>query len=154
VPPISLLINAEIQIADLNRKIAKAAEDKQKNLLLLEYFGRAQRLPQASKSGETVLRRLEEVRAEVFKGKDLKDPVVAEVSNALTFENETAANQYLQKSRFIMGPSLPTQSTARPVPVVIASLLLGLLLSIVYVAGRRWWRINHDSSSGSSPPIA
>jgi hypothetical protein len=145
VPPVSLLVNTEVQIADLNRAIAKAGREKQRNLLLVDYFERAQRLPEASKSGETVLRRLEQVRAETFKGKDMKDPLVEEVSNAIASENEVAVTQYLEKSRFIAGPSLPTQSTARPLPVVIASLLLGLLLSIGYVVGRRCWDVNRSS---------
>jgi len=85
---------------------------------------------------------------EVFKGKNMSDEVVQEVYNTITVDNQNAINVYLEKSRFIAGPTLPARSSARLTLVLAASLMVGLFLSVVLVLGRLWWHKSNKKFLG------
>lgn len=142
LPPVTLLMTTEVQASDANESILKAKYEQNQNRLLLEYYGRVKVLLDSTKSGETVLRGLEPAKEAVFKDKNLQDDVIKVVYNAITIDNQSATNLYLNKSRFIAGPTLPERSTARPTMALAMGLMLGLLLSVLFVFGREWWRKN------------
>lgn len=147
LPPVTLLMTTEVQASDANEAILKAKYEQKQNRLLLEYYDRVKVLLESTKSGETILRGLEPVKAIVFKDKNLQDDVVKEVYNMITIDNQTAMNVYLNKSRFIAGPTLPGRSTARPAIGLAMGLMLGFLLSLLFVFGRQWWRKNQAQLS-------
>jgi hypothetical protein len=89
-----------------------------------------------------VLRSLERLKVEVFKEKNLKEDPIKEVYNMITTENQSGLNLYLERSRFIAGPTLPGKSTARPAMILAISFLFGLFLSIVLIFGYKWSRKN------------
>lgn len=147
LPPVTLLMTTEVQASDANEAILKAKYEQNQNMLLLEYYDRVKVLLDSTKSGETVLRGLEPVKAIVFKEKNLQDDVIKDVYNMITIDNQTAMNLYLNKSRFIAGPTLPERSTARPAIALAMGLMLGLFLSLFFVFGREWWRKNEAELS-------
>lgn len=140
--PVTQLVTTEVQASEANEAIFKAKREQQQSALLLAYYDRAKVLLDGTKSGETVLRGLDQVKESVFKGKNMEDEVIKEVYNTITIENQNAINVYLEKSRFIAGPTLPTNSSNRPLFALLGSLMSGLFLSILLVFGRNWWRDN------------
>jgi hypothetical protein len=147
LPPVTLLTTTEVQASNANAAILKAQYEQKQNMLLLEYYDRVKEVLDSTKSGETVLRGLEPVKAMVFKDKNMQDEVVKAVYNMITIDNQSAITLYLDKSRFIAGPTLPSNSTARPLVALAVSLMLGLFLSILFVFGREWWRKNQKQMS-------
>lgn len=146
--PITLLVTTEVQASEANESIRKAKRDLQQSALWLEYYDRAKALLDKTKSGETILLGLEPVKESAFKGKNLGDDVIKEVYNTITITNQDAINLYLEKSRFIAGPTLPTHSTSRPRFVLAVSSVLGLFLSVLLVFARNWWHDNWQKVSG------
>ena len=140
--PVTHLMSTEVEASQANEAILKATRDQQQMRLMLEYFEHARQLAETSKSGETILRGLEAIKAQVFKGKDLNDELVREVYNSITIENQNATTLYLEKSRFIAGPTLPESRSTRLSTALLASLLAGLVLSVLIVFSREWWQNN------------
>jgi hypothetical protein len=142
LPPGTLLIATEIQASEANESIRKAKREQRQCALWLEYYDHAKAMLDGTKSGESFLRGLEPVKESVFKGKNLEDDAIKEVYNSITIDNQNAINLYLEKSRFIAGPTLPKHSSARPRMVLVISLVLGLFLAVLLVFARNWWRDN------------
>lgn len=147
LPPATLLTTTEVQASDANAAILKAKYEQHQNMLLLEYYDRIKEVLDSTKSGETLLRGLEPVKAAVFKDKNLEDDVVKAVYNMITIDNQSAITLYLDRSRFIAGPTLSYHSTARPAVALAMSLILGLLLSLLFIFGREWWHKNKEKIS-------
>lgn len=148
--PVTLLATTEVQASEANESIRKTKREQRQSALLLEYYDHAKALLDGTKSGETLLRGLEPVKESVFKGKNLEDDVIKEVYNAITIDNQNAIIVYLEKSRFIAGPTLPTETSARPRIVLLVSLMLGLFLSVLMAFARNWWRDNWQKISNSN----
>ncbi|MDP3843875.1 MAG: lipopolysaccharide biosynthesis protein [Oxalobacteraceae bacterium] len=146
--PVTQLVTTEVQTSEANELIVKTKREQQQAILLQEYYKNAKALLESTKSGETVLRGLEPVKDRVFKDKNLDDEVVKEVYNVITMDNQNAINVYLEKSRFIAGPTLPSRSSSRPALVLAGSLIFGLFLSMILVFGRNWWRENKTKICG------
>lgn len=136
------LMATEVGASEAREAIYKAKREQQQSLLLREYYDGAKTLLAANKSGEAILRGLEPVKERIFKNKNLNDELVKEVYNTITVENQSAISLYLEKSRFIAGPSLPESRTTRLSAVLVTSLLLGLLASFMLIFGRNWWMEN------------
>ena len=139
LPPSTLLRTTEVQAAEAREAIRKAQFDQDQTKLLLQYYDAAKALLNSTKSGETLLRGLEAVKAKVFADKNMKDDAVQQVYNALTVDNRTAMGLYLDKSRFIAGPSFSRKSTSRPLFMTGIGFLLGFLLSAGFLLLRAWW---------------
>ncbi|MES2535048.1 MAG: lipopolysaccharide biosynthesis protein [Pseudomonadota bacterium] len=137
LPPMTLLMTAEVLAAESNQDVAKIKRELEQTALLLKFYEKAKSRLDATKSGETYLRNLESVKEDVFKGRNLGDNVVRQAYNMITLDNLNAIDVYLNKSRFIAGPSLPSYPTARPAVAVAVSMILGLLLSITFVVSRK-----------------
>jgi hypothetical protein len=148
LPPVTLLVTTEVQASEANESIRKAKREQRQSALWLEYYDHAKAMLDGTKSGESILRGLEPVKESVFKGNNLEDDVIKEVYNSITIDNQNAINLYLEKSRFIAGPTLPTHSSARPLLVLVISLVLGLFLAVLLVFARNWWRDNWVNVSG------
>jgi len=140
--PITLMVTTEVQTSEANEAIHKAKREKRQIALWLEYYDSAAALMGGTKSGETILRGLESVKESVFKGKNLEDDVIKEVYNTITVNNQVAINLYLEKSRFIAGPTMPSKRSPAPQVLLSVSLILGLFLSILFVFARNWWHHN------------
>ena len=91
-----------------------------------------------------MLRALEASKERAFKTKDLNDELVKEVYNKITVDNQNSINLYLEKSRFIAGPSLPENRTTRLSTALVVSALLGLFLGCLIALGRQWWAANRE----------
>ena len=143
--PVTQLMTSEVEISEANEAILQAKTEQSKNTLLLEYYKKAKDLINSTSSGEEVLRGLEPLKIEVFKNKNMDDEVIKQVYNSITIDNQNALNIYLEKSRFIAGPSLPENRADRLSQVVGKAALFGLLLSLIFVIGRNWWRENNLS---------
>jgi hypothetical protein len=141
LPPVTLLMTTEVLAAESHEAVEKIKREQVQTALLLEYYESAKTKLDETKSGETYLRNLEAVKENVFKGKNLENNVVRQAYNLITVDNQTAIDVYLNKSRFIAGPTLPAYPTTRPAIAVAVSMILGLFLSTVFVVVRKW---RHD----------
>jgi len=137
LPPVTQLMTTEVMASEAMEKIHKARREQQQNILLREYYDKAKTLIDNTKSGEDILRGLESVKTEVFKDKNMEDDTVKEVFNQITIDNQTAISLYLEKSRFIAGPSLPENLSLRLSVTVLFSLFIGLMLSFAVIFGRK-----------------
>lgn len=137
LPPVTQLMTTEVLASEAMEKIHKARREQQQNILLREYYDKAKTLVDNTKSGEDILRGLEPVKAEVFKNKNMEDDTVKEVFNQITIDNQTAISLYLEKSRFIAGPSLPENLSLRLSVTILFSLFVGLALSFAVIFGRK-----------------
>ncbi len=142
--PITQLTTSEVRIVDLKEIITKAKRDRQQAVLLRDYYDKARAFMNQTRSGEVILRGLEAVKEAAFKNKDLNDDTIKEVYNTISIENQSALSLYLEKSRFIAGPSLPERRSSRLSSVILTSGLLGLLFSVILVFGSKWWRENRQ----------
>ena len=140
--PVTHLMSTEVEASQANEAILKAGRDQKQLRLMLEYYQQAKQLAEANKSGEAIMRGLEAVKTNVFKGKDMNDELVREVYNTISIDNQNATTLYLEKSRFIAGPTLPEHRTTRLSMALLVSLLGGLVLSVLIVFGRAWWATN------------
>lgn len=148
LPPVTLLATTEVQESEAHEFIRTTKRELQQSKIWLEYYDHAKAALDATRSGETLLRGLELTKESMFKGKNLEDDVIREVYNTITIENQNATNLYLEKSRFIAGPTLPIRSSLRPLFVLAISMVLGLFLSVLLVFARVWWRNNWQKVSG------
>lgn len=142
LPPVTLLATTEVEESEAKEAIYKANIEKSKAALLLEYCERLREVIASTNSGEAVMRDLEKTKDEVFKGKNLNEDVVKEVHQGITIANRNAISVYLDNSRFIAGPTLPTRSNMRPLVALVASLVGGCVCAAVVVFVKRWWDRN------------
>jgi len=140
--PATQLMTSEVESTEADEAIYKAKREQIQYRILTEYYDRAKTLVDSNKSGELILRGLESIKQSVFKDKDLQDETIKQVYNQISIENEKATNLYLNKTRFIAGPSYPEHRSTRLSIALGLSLLAGLLCSIGLVLGRKWWRDN------------
>lgn len=136
--PATHLMSTEVEALSASEAIINYQREQKQNTLMREYYDKAKTLIDNNKSGEAILRSLDTVKQAVFKDKDLNDELVKEVYNRITIDNQSAINVYLEKSRFIAGPSLPEQPSTRLSTALMMSFLAGVLLSSLMVLGRRW----------------
>lgn len=140
--PRSQMMTNEVEAGEAKEAIYAAKREQAQNILLREYYDRAKILLDTSTSGEAILRGLEPLKEATFKGKDLQNEAIKEVYNTISIDNQNALSLYLEKSRFIAGPSLPESRSTRLSTALVLSFFLGLLVSIIVVFGRAWWRNN------------
>ncbi|GAA4012856.1 lipopolysaccharide biosynthesis protein [Actimicrobium antarcticum] len=144
LPPVTHLMSTEVGTSEANEAITTAQREQRQALILRDYYDRAKSVLDGGNSSATMLRSLETIKEEVFKKQDLKDPVVKEVYNTITIDNQKSINLYLEKTRFIAGPSLPESHTLPLSTTLLISLLLGVVLSSLLVYGRNWWGANRQ----------
>ncbi|MGK5078181.1 lipopolysaccharide biosynthesis protein [Janthinobacterium sp. HLX7-2] len=140
--PATQLMTSEVESDEANEAIYKAKREQIQYGILSEYYDHAKMLVDSNKSGEMILQGLEPIKQSIFKDKDLKDETIKQVYNLITIENEKAINLYLNKTRFIAGPSYPEHRSTRLSIALGVSLLAGLFFSIGLALGRKWWRDN------------
>lgn len=140
--PITHLMSGEVEALSTSETIIRLKRAQAQNILLREYYDQAKSLLDTNQSGEALLRGLDAVKERVFKSKNLNDEVIKEVYNMITIDNQRSVNLYLEKSRFIAGPTLPEKRNIRMSSVLLLSLLAGFFLSSVIVLLRKWWREN------------
>lgn len=136
--PSTHLMSTEVQTLAASEDILRYQREQQKFRLLSEYYDKAKDLLAANKSGEAVLRGLDGVKEQVFKAKNMKDEVVREVYNMISIDNQSSVNVYLEKTRFIAGPTLPQNRATKLSMVLMLSLLVGLFLSSTFTLLRKW----------------
>lgn len=144
--PVAQLMGSEVEISDASESILKAKREQQQYKLLREYYDQVKVLLDSTKSGETILRGLEPIKQAVFKGKNMEDEAIRYVFNNITIDNQSAFNVYLDKSRFIAGPSLPENRTQRLSLVLLLSAVLGFVAATCIVLGRSWLKKNTTSN--------
>lgn len=148
LPPVTQLMTTEVESAAENEAIYKSKREQQQNQILREYYDRAKSALEKTKSGEAILRALEPIKKSVFANKDMKNEIVQETYNMISIDNQHAINLYLEKSRFIAGPSLPENRSSRLSTTILMSFIIGLLLSLAFVFGKNWWKNNHSKLKG------
>jgi len=143
--PITQLVTNEIQASDARENILKARRAQQQAKIRLEYCKHVQALLDSAKSGEEILQGLEREKEAVFKDKNLDDETIKEVFNAISAENQKAASIYLERSRFVSGPTLPGHSTLRLIVMSGVALAIGLMIALILVFVRKWWKENSSA---------
>jgi hypothetical protein len=137
-----LVTGTEVKAANLRNEMGRVARELQQIALLRSYYEEAKKSLDRSKSGDTILRGLESIKDNVFKGKDRQDTGVAQLYNGITLENQTAITTYLGTSRFAVSPNLPTHPVGRISSRLAGGVITGLWIALLFVSGRAWWRRN------------
>jgi hypothetical protein len=140
--PVTHLMSTEVEATQIAEEIIKAQREQQQAILSRDYYDAAKAVLDSQKTGENIVRSLEPLKEKVFSGKDMENDVIKEVYNTISIENKNAISLYLEKSRFIAGPSLPTRPTGKLSAILLASFFIGLILSMALVIGRHWWAEN------------
>lgn len=140
--PVTQLMTNDVESADANEEIYKAKRKQAQYAILIDFYEHAKALLNQTKSGEELLQGLDPIKKNIFKDKNLEDETVREVYNLISIENENALNLYLNKTRFIAGPSLPVHQSTRLSLALALSILGGLFFSIVLVVLKQWWNEN------------
>ena len=140
--PVTHLMSTEVEATQTAEEIIKAQREQQQAMLSRDYYDAAKAVLDSQKTGENIIRSLEPLKEKVFSGKDMENDVIKEVYNTISIENKNAISLYLEKSRFIAGPSLPTRPTGKLSAILLASFFIGLILSMALVIGRHWWAEN------------
>lgn len=140
--PVTQLMTTEVLVSEAEEAIYQAKREQLQSLMMRDYYDLAKTVLDTNKSGETVLRALEAAKESAFKKKDLNDELVKEVYNRITVDNQNSINLYLEKTRFIAGPSLPENRTTRLSTALLASTILGFVLACLLALIQQWWIAN------------
>ncbi len=140
--PVTHLMATEVEATQASEEIIRVQREQQQAMLLRDYYDAAKLVFDSEKTGINILAALEPLKERVFGGKNMKDDLVKEVYNTISIENKNAISLYLEKSRFIAGPSLPSRPTSKLLASLLASFFIGLILSMAFVIGRNWWEDN------------
>ena len=127
------LMSTEVIASEIDERIVRAKREQLQDMLFREYYDKVKVFLDKTKSGEAILRGLEPIKDEVFKRKDLSDETIKQVFNTITIENQSGTSLYLEKTRFIAGPSLPAYRSSRLGLTVMMSLVVGFLFAMVIV---------------------
>ena len=136
--PMTHLMATEVLVADAKEEIARAEREQAENLLLREYYRKVVDSMKNLKSGEAILRGLDAVKAQIFKDKNMNDDATRKIHNLISIENQTSVSLYLEKSRFIAGPTLPGYRSVRLSLVWLGSFLVALFASVLVVFLRKF----------------
>lgn len=139
VPIGTLVVATQVRIEEVAKASVAARRELLEASLWAGYYSAAVENMYATRSGMNLIRDLEHVKNRFFQDKDQKDEVVKAVYAMIGNANQAAIDFYLNRSRFIAGPSQPEKFSRLPL-VAATAILLGLLLSIVIILARTWRR--------------
>jgi LPS O-antigen subunit length determinant protein (WzzB/FepE family) len=140
--PLIQLVGIESALADLHRDLAELERDREKLSVKSEYFSRCyNELAKVDENGETLFLRLTSIKEEVFNKRDLSKNEVKEVFNELNIDLQTYDFTFFLYSRFISGPTLPTEPI-RPWKslIILLSFFGSFFFLIAFAAFFHWWQ--------------
>jgi hypothetical protein len=149
----ALLTATEMQLSRVKEELKKTDRAARQALLLAGYRREAVKALESTRSGVNLIRDMDQVRTAYFQDKGLNDEIVKEVDDAVRKENSNAIDLYLHQSRFVAGPSLPKRNPVHLALIVSASLILGLMLSVLVLLLRNGWRhklVEREYESGAN----
>jgi LPS O-antigen subunit length determinant protein (WzzB/FepE family) len=145
--PVTQLVGIESTLADLRRGLAELERDREKLTARAEYFSRSHsELLKVGEQGESLFLMLKSIKDEVFKNKDLGKDEVKEVVNNLSIDLQTFDLNFFSNSRFISGPTIPTEHIKpRKSLIAIVSCFISFLLLVILAFISHWWQGNRKA---------
>ncbi len=149
--PVSQLVAAEIQIADM--KLAEARRERERISVALkrDYYCQAQQALQQTAPGRAFLEELKNVQTAVFQGQDKAIDIVEQTWNELDVERQAWISTYLQAMRFVASPESAEVKVRKP-GLALGIVLGGMLGGMLVVFGalvRAWWRREDEETTGA-----
>jgi hypothetical protein len=134
--PVTQLVAIEAHIADLKQSLPKILRDQRINGIWLSYYEKALALLDKSSSGEEFLKALPAIKDTLKLNQE--DDVEMGVYNSIAIENLDAQSRYFDKVRFIATPVLPLQRSPGMLQSALIGLIVGFLLSCIYILIRHF----------------
>ncbi len=148
--PVSQLVAAEIQIADM--KLAEARRERERLSVALkrDYYCQAQQALQQAAGGRAFLEELKNVQTAVFQGQDKAIDIVEQTWNKLDVERQAWISTYLQAMRFVASPESAEVKVRRPGLAlgIVLNGILGGMLGVFGALVRAWWRGEKQEKAG------
>lgn len=150
--PVTQLVGIESALADLRGDLAELQRTKEKLSLRAEFFSRSfEKLVENVKQGESLFLMLKKIRDEAFAGKDLNKAEVKEVFNNLNIDLQTFDFTFFQNSRFISGPTIPSEPIKpQKTLIIVVTCLASLFFLIIAVLIFEWWQSNKKAIMSDS----
>ena len=150
--PVTQLVGIESALAGLRRDIAELDREKVKLSVRAEYFSRCfNKLEKDHENGESLFLLLKSIKVEVFKNKDLSRDEVKEVFNTLSIDLQAFDFAFYQNSRFISGPTIPTEHIKPRKSIIISVTFVGSFFFFMILAFIvNWWQGNKKSIMNDS----
>jgi len=140
--PLTQLVGIESKVADLRREVDRLERDREKLLLVVEFFDLVNVfLNQDGKQGEPLFQRLKAAETELFAKKDLSRDTVREVFNNLNIDRQNFDRTFYTSYRFVSGPTVPTQHIMpRKSKIVLAAFFLSSFFFLFLALFLNWWQ--------------
>lgn len=142
--PLTQLVGIESKVADLRREVDRLERDREKLLLLVEFFDLVNvSLNQEGKQGEPLFQRLKAAETELFAKKDLSRDTVREVFNNLNIDRQNFDRTFYTSYRFVSGPTVPTQHIKpRKSVIVLGAFFVSAFFFLFLALFLNWWQDN------------
>lgn len=132
--PVVQLVGVASGIADIKAHIHSLERDAAQNALRYAFYARVDAVSRQPLTGAAMLAAFLTDQKEAFKAQDLTNDQVREVFNDISLTADRLKATYLQKARFVSGPTLPDHRSGPSMPVLLAlSLALGAAAACVMV---------------------
>ncbi|AKJ70561.2 hypothetical protein PATSB16_31690 [Pandoraea thiooxydans] len=132
--PVVQLVGVASGIADIKARIHTLERDAAQNALRYAFFVRVEAISRQPLTGAAMLAAFLADQKDAFKTQDLANDQVREVFNDISLTADRLKAAYLQKARFVSGPTLPDHRSGPSMPVLLAlSLILGAAAACVMV---------------------
>jgi len=138
--PIVQLMDLQLEHAKLMQKNDELLRQQKQVGLYQAFYQRMYDAWQTQQTAERFVTQLPQILPEVFNGQDLGDETIKTAFNNLSIETQQLQNLWQENQRNLVLPSTNATPTARFALVAAAALAAGLLLSILVVLFRAWWR--------------
>lgn len=150
--PITQLVGIESTLADLRRDLSELKREREKLIVLVEYFTQcASELKKIDEHGESLFLLLKSVKNSVFSEKDLDNNEVKEVFNNLSIDLQAFDFAFNKNTRFISGPTIPTKHIwPRKSIIIIGSCMASFFFFIIMAFVVHWWDGNKYEILSSS----
>ncbi|TAL54077.1 Wzz/FepE/Etk N-terminal domain-containing protein [Pandoraea sp.] len=132
--PVVQLVGVASGIADIKARIHTLERDAAQNALSYAFYARVEAISRQPLTGAAMLAAFLADQKDTFKTQDLTNDQVREVFNDISLTADRMKAMYLQKARFISGPTLPDHRSGPGMPVLLVlSLMLGGAAACVVV---------------------
>jgi LPS O-antigen subunit length determinant protein (WzzB/FepE family) len=150
--PVTQLVGIESTLAELRQEIAELDREQGKLSVREEYFSRCfNEIKTFGKNGESLYMMLKSVKNEVFKNRDLSHDDIKEVFNNLSIDLQAFDFAFYQNSRFISGPTIPTEHIKPRKSIIISVTFVGSFFFFIILAFIvNWWQGNKKSIMNDS----
>jgi len=143
--PITQMVGIESELADIRQLLSENHRSNELLEIRLEFFRAARVILNEVEFGTSLLQQCQQVKTEMFDGKDINRDTVREVFNDLSIEFDKFV-ALRERMIFVSGPTKPERiSYPKKIFIVVMSALFALCFFIVLAFILEWWRKNRQA---------